>query len=97
MKRAEEILEKHMKLCSIQPINGGYPKFIVLVAMTEFAAEFTSLAEATKEMYPKEFTHWITIRAIRGGTGFDGERFLFNQQLHTLNEIFEYWKQNIRK
>lgn len=40
---AEEILEKHMKLCSIQPINGGYPKFIVLVAMTEFAEKFATL------------------------------------------------------
>ena len=40
---AEDILEKHMKLCSIQPINGGYPKFVVLVAMTEFAEQLTTL------------------------------------------------------
>ena len=40
---AGDILEKHMKLCSIQPINGGYPKFVVLVAMTEFAEQLTTL------------------------------------------------------
>ena len=67
---AEDILEKHMKLCSIQPINGGYPKFVVLVAMTEFAEQLTTLyaqriadkmveERLRGELYPEEFIEWI--------------------------------------
>ena len=56
------------------------------------------VAETTKEMYPKEFLRWCI---------YDEELFYgeLNEELITdnyggfksLDELFEYWKQNIRK
>ena len=64
----------------------------------ELMEEYASLkvAEATKEMYPEAYTRWL----------FWNEYYMTEEGLFspvkkmpkgTLNELFEYWKQNIRK
>ena len=67
------------------------------------------VAEATKEMYPKEFVEWIIrqvdlCRITRCKEGYqfvnldeEDDSQLFKRIISDINELFEYWKQNIRK
>lgn len=73
----------------------------VIDALQQFAA--LKIAEATKEMYPKEFVVWMAIAAqeqdLWEGTGtvkwiyFTGT---INMKFNSTDELFEYWKQNIQ-
>jgi intein-encoded DNA endonuclease-like protein len=51
----------------------------------------TEVAEATEEMYPKEFVKWI----------FDENNEMIFDTIYfenlDINDVFKYWKQNIRK
>ena len=69
---------------------------IVYMAMESYAA--LKVAEATKEMYPKEFVEWNDNLKDTGTIfhNLDGLYSLGDCDL-TLDELFEYWKQNIRK
>lgn len=91
-KQAEEML------------NGRYrdPKWeLTFTNIAEFATEFASLkvAEATKEMYPKEFVEWkdkVVTRNTNGRSPYYG-KYLYWENYYTNETLFEYWKQNIRK
>lgn len=57
------------------------------------------LAEATKEMYPLDFVVWKDRKELRYSS-MSGRYYSdtdMGVREFTLNELFEYWKQNIRK
>jgi len=70
--------------------------------IAEMLHDYASLkvAEATKEMYPKEFVEWKDNNLIRklGGWVFNYDNVLMQEaRWKTLDELFDYWKQNIRE
>ena len=92
-KQAEEILYKYYMDRSISTYEA------CLKSMHEYAA--LKVAEATKEMYPKEFILWKDENA-----DYDEEDELYFTTTDemmgigtwlTFEIVFEYWKQNIRK
>lgn len=99
-EQAEEI---KMKVCRILSDYHRREDYLLEKAygdMQQVMESYASikLAEATKGMYPKEFVKWCI---------YDEELFYGNlsEELITnnyggfksLDELFEYWKQNIRK
>jgi len=57
------------------------------------------VAEATKEMYPKEYITWLFKEVVwTDCTGFEPiTQIEIDDMIYTIEEAFEYWKQNIRK
>jgi len=101
-KQAEEILCKHTGWTYSR--SGEYNISDVVDAMGEFAESYASLrvAEATKEMYPKEFVEWLkeNCDTINIGETIDPQwLWEVRDRLITADtkKVFEYWKQNIRK
>jgi len=104
---AEEILVKHgFFLMTHKNSNEEVRKaFIepVLSAMTEFAAQ--QVAEATKDCYPKTFTKWFRsdefYEIFNEGTDNEGliqwEYMSSGQILDTLDELLDYWTNNIEQ
>jgi len=107
-KQAEEIGEKFEKEFSTRSDYFNH-RIGLFMEMKEWivreAESYVSLkvAEATKEMYPKEFVEWYCVKPH----GFAVVQFsnppLFtkfeegSKRKYTLDELSEYWKQNIRK
>jgi hypothetical protein len=69
----------------------------IATIMESYAA--LKVAEAIKEMYPKAFLNWFTSEhsPVAILYGEQAERFASNERDYTIDELFEYWKQNIRK
>ena len=76
--------------------------------LNAFEAYALKVAEATKEMYPKEFLMWIgfysttlyyrDIDEMWLMTVFDIEGIPTDEYVeYSTDELFEYWKQNISK
>ena len=57
------------------------------------------VAEATKEMYPKEYITWLFKEVVwTDCTGFEPiTQIEIDDMIYTIEEAFEYWKQNISK
>ena len=98
-KQAEEILQRYkimsQIICPLHLVSIG----VALEAMESYAS--LKVAEATKEMYPKEFILWKDENA-----DYDEEDELYFTTTDemmgigtwlTFEIVFEYWKQNIRK
>jgi len=99
-KQAEEILRKEWSKVSIADYDERGFKMLwedmVIKAMESYAS--LKLAEATKDMYPKEFLRWVVYEQET----FEGElceQLITNHhgRFKSLDELFEYWKQNISK
>ena len=70
---------------------------MLIKAMESYAS--LKVAEATKEMYPKEFVEWkdkVVTRNTNGRSPYYG-KYLYWENYYTNETLFEYWKQNIRK
>ncbi len=92
MKTAEEILEKWIGKTAYvmdkkyRQLFGEKEKLIK--AMEEYAQE------RTKDMYPKEFVEWIAYNYIIEDFNTLNDPFEPNG---TLDELFTYWKEQIKK
>ncbi len=93
-------------MSEVAAMNGLWMYSITAEEALRWIHEFASLrlAEATKEMYPKEFVAWILTHAASDIneelpvpkwtaylSGFS------NKIYWTTDELFECWKQNINK
>jgi len=104
-KQAEEILLDVFEMgMAAQEI--GMPSFDMIKQTGSIDKMIDNLfslkvAEATKEMYPKAFIDWATKNCYCEEKDLwlydwskEQEQFM---QSFTTDELFEYWKQNIRK
>jgi len=82
IKQAEKILDKYYMDGSISTYKA------CIKSMIEFAS--IKVAEATKELYPKEFVWWYVTKA-------QFEHSFRSDNMSPLDGAFEYWKQNIGK
>jgi len=97
------ILNKHLVDLYLHGLRYGYETNTPLI--DEIADEIMKVAEATKEMYPKEFIVWlVNIDNNPFGkviTGMHDALYVNfyegSERKYTLDELSEYWKQNIRK
>ena len=86
--RAEKRLWIHDSVLEI----GGVGR--IIAAMEEFAS--LKVAEATKEMYPKEFCEWLMLNEWTKTSYGRYQRRATYEMRDTFDELFEYWKQNIQ-
>ena len=98
-KQAKEILSKYYGNVYEEP-----EEFTEIIAAMESHASL-KVAEATKEMYPIKFIVWlVNIDNNPFGkviTGMHDALYVNfyegSERKYTLDELFEYWKQNIGK
>lgn len=93
MKTAEEILDR--LIIDDDYFNVIYKKDCI-EAMEEYAQE------RTKDCYPKEFVEWVAIEEFKLNNILKNKTLWCSNnypQLYdrTLDEIFTYWKENIKQ
>jgi len=105
-KQAEDAMAENGFNFALFELENEHSAKNLLNAFKSYAS--LKVAEVTKEMYPAAFIEWIGTNAnMLYFPNFNG-RWLLSRVImsenpsieydeYTTNELFEYWKQNIRK